>query len=206
MKLARIISIIFHPILIPISGSLLYFISIPNHIPQEFALRILGIIFITTYIIPLLLLYFLKKVKLIQSFYLESINERKFPILFFIILSLLLGKLLLQTKVVDLLAISFFGSALALSTVYLLFFKEIKTSLHALGISGLIGFISFLSFNYKNNLLIILIILIVLFGIIASSRLKLKAHSLNEIFIGFSIGILSQLITYSFYFKFLEIY
>ena len=196
MKFYKLISYILHPVLIPIVSTLLYFIIIPNHIPKEFSYRVLGIVFITTYILPILLLYFLKKATLIDSYLLVSINERKFPILFLAILSLLLGKLLLKATIIDILAFSFFGCTLALSIVYLLFFNKIKTSLHTVGIGGLIAFIGIISYQYKLNLLLPIILLFFIFGIIATSRLKLKAHTLPEIFIGFSVGILAQILMY----------
>jgi len=196
MKFYKYISYILHPVLTPIVSTLLYFIIIPNHIPEEFAYRVLSIVFVTTYIIPILLLYFLKKVKLIESYHLSSIDERKFPILFFAILSLLLGNLLLKANIINLLALSFFGITLASGIVYILFFGKIKTSLHTLGIGGLIGFIGIISYQYQLNLLLLLIFLFLLFGFIATSRLKLEAHSMNEIFIGFFVGFFTQIIVY----------
>ena len=83
MKFYKYISYVFHPVLIPIVSTLFYFIIIPNHIPKEFAYTVLSIVFVTTYIVPILLLYFLKTVNLIENFHLPTINERKFPILFF---------------------------------------------------------------------------------------------------------------------------
>ena len=196
MKFYKIISYILHPVLIPIVCTLLYFIIIPNHIPRKFAYWVLIIVFATTYIFPLLLLYFLKKVKLIKNYQLSSINERKFPILFFTSLTLFLGIRLLKFNVVDLLAFSFFGCALALSISFILLFIKIKTSLHTLGISGLIGFICIISYDYKINLLVLLILLFLIFGIIATSRLKLQAHKMCEVLTGFIIGFLSQVIIY----------
>jgi hypothetical protein len=196
MKLYKFISYILHPVLVPIISTLLYFIIIPNHIPKEFAYRVLSIVFVTTYIIPILLIYFLKKIKLIESYHLVSINERKFPILFFAILSFLLGNSILKTAIVDILAFSFHGSTLALGIVYILFFNNIKTSLHTLGISGIIAFISIISYEYKLNSLLLLIFLFILFGVIATSRLKLKAHNISEIYIGFIVGFSTQIIVY----------
>ena len=196
MKLYKFISYILHPVLAPIVSTLLYFIIIPNHIPKEFAYRVLSIVFVTTYIIPILLIYFLKKIKLIESYHLMSINERKFPILFFAILSFLLGNLILKTDIIDILAFSFHACTLALGIVYILFFNNIKTSLHTLGISGIIAFICIISYKYQLNLLLLLIFLFILFGIIATSRLKLKAHTLNEVYIGFIVGFLTQIIVY----------
>jgi len=199
MKFYKFVSYVLHPVLVPIVSTLLYFIIIPNHIPKEYAYRIISIVFVTTYIIPILLLSFLKNVNLIESYHLPSINERKFPILFFAILSFLLGKLLLKANIVNVLAFSFFGITFALGIVYILFFSKIKTSFHTLGIAGLIAFIGIISYEYKLNLLLILIFLFVLAGIIATSRLKLKAHTMNEIFIGFIVGFLTQIIVYVLY-------
>lgn len=196
MKFFKFISYVLHPVLVPIISTLLYFILIPNHIPEEFSRRVLIIVFITTYIVPVLLITFLKKVTLIESYHLSSINERKFPIIFFAILSFLVGKLLLKSNIIDLLAFSFFGFTLALIIVYVLFFVNIKASLHLLGISGLIGFIGIISYQYHLNLLLLFIFLFIISGIIASSRLKLKAHTANELFIGFIIGLSTQIIVY----------
>ncbi|HBK71814.1 MAG TPA: hypothetical protein DDZ39_09205 [Flavobacteriaceae bacterium] len=199
MKFHKFISFIFHPIVLPIVSSLIYFIIAPHHIPKEFSYRVLALVFVMTYILPIFLLLFLKKVKLIESFYLISIDERKFPLLFFTILSFLIGNFLLKTNAIDLLAYSFFGCSLALCLVYLLLFSKIKTSLHTLAISGLIGFITVISYKYQLNLLTILILLFSLLGLVATSRLKLKAHTLTEVVLGFFLGFTSQIIVFIFY-------
>jgi hypothetical protein len=155
-------------------------------------------------VIPVILLYFLKRAQLIKDYHLTSIKERKFPVLFFAFLSLFLGKLLLRANTIDVLAFSFYGCALSLITIYFLFMKNIKTSLHALGISGLIGFVIVISIHYELNLLLLLSFMFILFGLIATSRLKLKAHNLNEVYIGFFLGVFSQILIY-FFFTFYKI-
>jgi len=192
MLFHKAISYIFHPIVFSIIAALLYFIILPSHITKQSEHGILIIVFLSTYIIPLLLVAFLKRFKMIESFHLESIGERKFPVLFMIVLFILVGKILLTAQAVNLLAYSFFACALALLFVYALFFMNIKTSLHALSVAGLIGFLCVISYNYKLNLLIPIIGLFLLFGIVATARLKLKAHKTSEIYIGFIVGFLSQ--------------
>lgn len=201
MQLAKLISFVFHPIIVPIASALLYFILVPNHIPKAFSYRVLGLIFISTYILPIFLLFVLKQINFIENFYLNSINERKFPVIFFTILSFLLGNLILKNGYadIDILAFSFFACSLALALVYILFFFNIKTSLHTLAIAGQIGFIGIISYHYKNNLLILLFSLFLLFGIVASARLKLKAHTLTEVIIGFFVGFCSQMLIYAYF-------
>lgn len=199
MQIAKLISFVFHPIVVPIASALLYFILIPNHMPREFSYRVLGLVFATTYILPMLLLYFLRKVKLIENYYLNTINERKLPVTFIIVLSFLIGNLFLKFDIINLLAYSFFAFSLSLIIVYLLFFFHLKTSLHTLAIAGQIGFIGLISYHYKNNLLLLLVVIIMLLGVIASARLKLKAHTLTEVMIGIIVGLLSQLTVYAYF-------
>ena len=192
----KAISYIFHPVIFSIVATLLYFIILPSHITKQSEHTILIIVFLSTYIVPLLLLLFMKRFKMIESYHLESIAERKFPVLFMMVLFIFLGRTLLLTQAVDLLAYSFFACALTLLFVYVLFFINIKTSLHTLSVAGLIGFICVISYNYKLNLLIPIIGLFLLFGIIATARLKLEAHKTKEIYLGFLIGFLSQPFSY----------
>ncbi len=192
----KAISYIFHPVIFSIVSTLLYFIILPSHITKQSEHSILIIVFLSTYIVPLLLLLFMKRFKMIESYHLESIAERKFPVLFMMVIFIFLGRTLLLTEAVDLLAYSFFACALTLLFVYVLFFINIKTSLHTLSVAGLIGFICVISYNYKLNLLMPIIGLFLLFGIIATARLKLKAHKTKEIYLGFLIGFLSQPFSY----------
>lgn len=198
MQFYKAISYIFHPIIFSIIATLLYFIILPSHITKQSEYSILIIVFLSTYFVPILLLLFLKKFKMISNFHLHTIDERKFPVLFMFVLFILLGKTLLATSLVNLLAYSFFGCALSLLLVYIGFFAKLKTSLHALSISGLIGFVCVLSFQYKLNLLVLIIFLFLLFGIVSSSRLRLKAHNSSEIYFGFLIGFISQLAVYTY--------
>lgn len=199
MQFFKFISYVFHPLLFSFVGSFLFLLLTPKHIAKRQEYIILIVIFISTYILPIFLLTLLKKMDLIKNYHLNTIEERKFPIIFFIILSFMIGKMLLNIQIVDLLAYSFFGIALALLFTYLLFKTKIKTSLHTLGMGGLIGFVIIMSIEYQLNFNIIIAILFILTGLIAVSRLKLKAHLAKEVYIGFILGILTQLSSYLLY-------
>ena len=153
----------------------------------------------STYVLPVFVLALLKRMNMIESYQLKSIEERKFPILFFIILSFMVGNLLLNIHIVDLLAYSFYGIAISLCVTYLLFMAKIKTSLHTLGIGGIVSFVMIMSFEYQLNFNIIIASLFVLSGLIAFARLLLKAHQPKEVYIGFLVGTISQFISYQFY-------
>lgn len=106
---------------------------------------------------------------------------------------------MLEAEIADLLSFSFFGVAFALSFTYLLFNIKIKTSLHTLGIGGIIGFVMVMSYEYQLNFNALLAALFIMAGGIAVSRLALNAHRPKEVYLGFLIGIISQLISFQIY-------
>ncbi|PCI10519.1 MAG: hypothetical protein COB73_03310 [Flavobacteriaceae bacterium] len=162
-------------------------------------LLIIGSVFIGTYVIPLFFLLTLKSSKVIESLHLENIQERKFPIMFFISIAILISTLLKRIPSIMELSLFFYGMTLALVLVYLLLYIKFKVSLHMIGISGLIGFFIFFSYEFKMNLLLFIAFLFFIAGAIASSRLKLKAHNFKEIYWGALIGIFSEFAVYLFY-------
>lgn len=201
MFLFKTISYVFHPLLFSFLGTFLYLVLTPKHIVKNQEYIILLIIFMSTYVLPVFVLALLKRMNMIVSYKLDTIEERKFPIIFFIILSFMIGNLLINIQIVDLLAYSFYGTAISLCLTYILFSAKIKTSLHMIGIGGILSFIVIMSFEYQLNYNLIIAILFVLAGLIAVSRLALKAHLPKEVYIGFIVGIISQLISYQFYHK-----
>ncbi len=195
----KIVSYLLHPLLFAFIGTAIYLYLTPEHLAQEQEYILLLIVFVSTYVIPILIMGLLKRVGLIEDFHLRTIDERKFPILFFIILTFLLGRTLLNIRLSDLLAFSFFGISIGLSLTYLLFSLKWKTSLHTLGMGGLIGFVAILSYEFELNFNLLLACLFALAGLVGMARLSLKAHSPKEVYLGFAIGLLSQWISYQVY-------
>lgn len=199
MKFSKFISYFFHPINFPIIGAIIFFLFIPKFIfkPQEYT--ILAVIFIGTYLFPLILLWLLKRFQMINSYHMASIEERKFPTLLFISISFIIGNWLYKSSIVDLLALLFFGYGLSLICTSLFLYLKLKISLHAMAISGLIGFLIYYSYYYKINLIPILALLFVIGGLVASARLRLRAHQLNEVILGSIVGFATQFIVYFIY-------
>jgi len=200
MKFSKFISYFFHPINFPILGSILYFLLIPEHIYKQQEHIFITVILIGTYIFPLFLVLLFKRFGMIDSLHMETIEERKFPTIMFIAISLILGNWLFQSNLVNLLSLFYFGYALFLLCSYLFLKFNIKLSLHLAAIGGLIGFLIYFSTYYQINLIIILVTLFALSGIIAYSRLRLQAHKPNEIILGYVLSIISQFLVYFVYY------
>ena len=191
-RLYRLISIILHPILLPVAATIVFITLNSSTIDSKSQLKIIFSIAASTYIIPIILVLVLKKVKIIEDLEVRKIDERKIPVLFMTIVFFILAKSLSGIPNLFFLSQLFIGCSLSLSICYFLFFAKLKISLHMIGIATFIGFILNYSLLTKTNLLIFIASLIILSGIIAQARLKLKEHTLKEVLLGFAIGVLSQ--------------
>lgn len=196
MRWHKIISAILHPIVLPTIGVLLYYILVPVNINKFQQYALLSIVFISTYVIPLLLLTFLKALGYIKNFQVKTIRERKIPLFFMICLFFILGKTFFSSALTRDISYLFFGTTLGLTIVYFFFFWKIKSSLHLLSLGSAIGFLLIFQQLYGVYILPVVAVLMVLSGLLASSRLHLKAHTAREVYIGFFIGLLSQFIVF----------
>jgi len=196
MRWYKFISTILHPIVMPTIGILLYFIFSPITLNKQQQLTVLSVVFIATYLIPLLLLVFLRSIGYIKSFRVHTINERKFPVFLMMTLCMFLGKLFANMSIVKDLSYLFYGTVFGLGLIYMLFPFKIKGSLHLLSMGIAIGY--FLLFQQLQGIYIlpVIISLILLSGLLASSRLQLRAHTVKEVYIGFFIGLFSPFLAY----------
>lgn len=196
MRWHKFISTILHPIIMPTIGILLYFFFSPIGLNKQQQYTILAIVFVATYLIPMLLLVFLKSIGYIKSFRVHSINERKFPIFFMMTLFLILGKMFASMSIVKEISYLFYGTVFGLGFIYLLFPFKIKGSLHLLSIGVAVGY--FLLFQQIQAVYVLPVIISFIFlaGLLASSRLHLKAHTVKEVYLGFFIGLIAPFIAY----------
>ena len=155
---------------------------------------VLSLVFVVTYLIPLLILILFKKLKIIKTYQTESIKERKLPVALMIFLFYLLGNTISNNANFKDLGLLFYATSVGLFIIYILFFFKIKASIHLLSLGIPIGFFMVLSSNYSQSYLVVLIIIVLLSGLLASARLHLKAHTNIELLIGFFIGFVPQLI------------
>ena len=196
MKLHKFISTILHPTVLPTVGAFLYFIFVTQTFEKRLQLIVLGIIFVLTYIVPILLLFFLKNFGFIKDFQVSTIKERRVPVILMILILYFLGNTIIQIPMIRNLGILFYGTSLSLICIYVLFSIKLKSSLHLVSMGNMLGF--FLIMTNVNNLSILFIILLLIFlsGILASSRLYLKAHTPIELLIGFFLGFISQFLLF----------
>lgn len=199
-KLAKIISYLFHPIFLPFCFLILLYCVSPSFLYLN-AFNIgnfitLSLIVLTyTCIFPILLVYWLFKKKHISTLHIDQRSER--PKVYFLIAGFYLalsyflyakGGILKPTSVLLLIMST---NILGLG---LISFKT-KISAHIGAISGILGICIILNIKFDEaDLFKPIIFILILSGCIASSRLKLGAHTLNQILLGFCWGLLNSII------------
>lgn len=199
-KVAKLISYLLQPIFVALGISLLYFTLQPTYIYKPQLYLMIGVIAIVSFILPITLLILLKHFKMIKSFGIINIEERRFPTILFICITAMAGNYLLKTTLADLLSLLFLGYTVALIIAYFLLSIKIKVSYHTVALSSAIIFIILFSFFFKLNLLFLIGILFILTGLLITSRLLLKTNTVKEIYISLFISLFSQLGMYAFYF------
>lgn len=180
----------------PTIGVMLYFLLVLNTFESNQRIKILSLIFVATYLIPLFVLVVFKNLKIIETYQTESIKERKLPLALMITLFYVLGNTLDNIINLRELSLLFYATSLGLFIIYLLFYFKIRASIHLFSFGIPIGFFIILSKIYSQSFLIVIIPFFLIAGIVASARLNLKAHSSKEVYVGFFIGILASLSMY----------
>ncbi|SNZ01103.1 hypothetical protein SAMN06265377_2934 [Flagellimonas pacifica] len=193
--LLNIISYIFHPLFIPIGGTVLYFLVTPKFSSLEIQSGNILPIFILTVIIPIIFFLILKNLGVISSIFLPSVQERKYPLYISCILLLMILYKVIPNNYIHELFFFFVGLLTATGAALILLFLKFKASMHLLGMGSLLMFMIGLSIHFEINITLAISVFTLLSGLVATSRLYLRAHSRIELLIGFLIGICSQLIT-----------
>lgn len=193
------ISYLFHPILIPIAGTLAYFLITPKYSPPEFQSSNILPIFILTVIIPIISFLILKNIGVVSSASMPSIRERKYPFYIGILLLLLIVYKVLPNNYTIELYYYFIGLIAATFTSLILLFLNFKSSMHLMGMGSLFMFLVSLSVHFEINITLAISIFILAIGLVATSRLYLRAHQKAEVIVGFLVGCVSQLLLIKFW-------
>jgi hypothetical protein len=193
------ISYLFHPLFAPIGGTLIYFIITPKYSPLELQSGNILPIFILTVIIPIVTYMILRNLHVVSSVIMPSSKERIYPLAInILLLALILYKVIPNNYVIELyfFFVGLIGAAIA---SLVLLFLRFKASLHLMGVGSLLMYLITLSVHFEINVVIAISLFSLAMGIVASSRLYLKAHTKSELLVGLLIGLLTQLLTVKFW-------
>ena len=74
-----------------------------------------------------------------------------------------------------------------------------KVSFHVFGWAGLLVLISVLGTKNSPMFIFLILAVLVITGVVASARLTLKAHTKQEVYLGFITGLLCNIAVYLFF-------
>lgn len=211
--LARTISFILHPIFLPtLLCVALYYLT-----PAAFAdiarlptlrgvsmlwIRLISLVLITVFF-PLLAIVLMKALGFIKSIYMRDPKERIIPLIatmtFFFWAYLVYSHPLKMGDhiytVPPLVPVILFGSFLIIVAIFMvnIFFK---ISMHATAAGGAIAFGLILLLTAPANMLIPFFLFVIVAGIIGSSRLLLNEHRPSEVWFGYLLGFIVQMVAW----------
>jgi hypothetical protein len=189
---AKIISIVFHPLLMATYLILVLgkFFPAMLMIGPDHIWLIASFVFGFTFVIPAVNLLLFRYLGSIQSLYLESRRERVLPFIFIscmyaMVAFLFYYKLPFSANFNKLMAIV--ALLVVVATVITFFYK---VSVHSLALGGLVG-ILFPLLKFAPSLLWPTAFSITVIGLVISSRLFLGAHTPRETLVGSLAGLLT---------------
>lgn len=202
LRIVKILSVLFHPLLMPSYGFLILLYSrnyIATFIPADVKLIILCGTFVFTFLFPAINALILLRMGRIQSLEMETPRERIVPyastaVYYFALFYLFHNIEYFPTifKVVIL------GAGISILITLLITFWW-KISAHAVGIGGIIGALLGTMYRTQMDLLPYLILMLFITGIVSYARLKLAAHSPSQVYTGILLGVMVELLLMLFY-------
>lgn len=191
-RLALFISVIFHPIWVNLYA-LLALVYFHPFLYAGLSLPVKGFyiafIFIACSVLPLLLVLLQKLFGFTKTIMLTEAEDRHVPYIFtasmYLFTYYLFKKMAAPTAL-----LSFLLAQSAIVVAILVINFKTKISAHATSFGAIIGLVIGLAKASYFDLRWILVMLFLLAGVTLSARLQLKAHNLNQIYIGFLVGLL----------------
>ncbi|MEO6165930.1 MAG: hypothetical protein ABIO46_14285 [Chitinophagales bacterium] len=198
---AKIISFLFHPLVLPTYAFLLIYWTNPllftNYDSTELG-KIFLTVFINTFLFPVIAILLIWRLGFVKSLYMESQQERMVPYL-------TSGAMYIWTYVVfrksglpEILSIVILGATITLFACFMITIFR-KISIHTASMACLFILTFAMCLLSQTDYSFLLMTTALMAGVVGSSRILTGAHDLNEIALGYFIGVVSQLVALKFY-------
>lgn len=189
-RLAKVLSLIFHPLWMPLIIYLLVRWLDPYYIGQTKADNFVILLLLVNIIAPALSMLIMIKYGMLSSIELRDRKERFGPyllVIFYYVLSYTM--LRWQGPILPQEVFSFFVSVILSLIVSLSINMFWKISVHLLAQGGVFGTLLALNSLHKSDINVFLMISALAAGLTAYSRLKLHAHTHGQVYAGFILGV-----------------
>jgi hypothetical protein len=189
--IAKVISVVFHPLLMPVYGMLIIF-SAPTlfgYLPIQVKKILFLIVLTDNVLLPISLMPWFRYRNIISSWMVTERKERILPLLttsFFYSITVYI----VMRFHIPLLIKSFIFTAALLSIAITIINFWYKISIHSAGIGALLALVIILSVKMHTPLTWFIIGVILSAGLVMTSRLWLNSHKPGEVWSGIILGTL----------------
>ena len=193
---ALVISVLLHPLLMATYTCLLLFFGIHDTVydfltPFDNKLRITFVVFMFSFVFPVVNILVLYKLKRIPSITLSEQKDRTYPYIVTALFYFGLFYLLMDVNIWPSIKLFIIGGGLAILLTALVNLKY-KISAHMVGLGGLLGILISVSYLIKFNMTPYYVAVIVAAGITGTARLVLNEHRPAQLYLGFLMGLVIQ--------------
>jgi len=198
-KILPFFSYIFHPIFISVYAALIYFYLNGSYFSNPEKYFAIFQIVVITILLPILFYLGLRTAGKVNSVMISEVSQRKIPLIIQCFLTILLIRKSITLDRFPEFYFFFLGGLLSTILALIFVFFKTKASLHMLAISALTVFVIGLSIHNQTQNINMIAIFVLMHGVVASSRLEMKAHTNKELVIGFLLGVIPQLLLLRFW-------
>lgn len=186
---AKVLSVLFTPFYLPILGLLILFIfSYLSLLPLTYKLFLLLMFYLFTVFLPTALIRFYRRYQGWTLIELGSRERRAIPYVRSIFSYLLCYYIMAATHVPHFMG-SILIAALVIQVACAIINLFIKISTHTAAIGGVTGALLAFSVIFSFNPVWWLCIVLLLAGMVGTSRMILRQHSLRQVVLGFLAGV-----------------
>jgi membrane-associated phospholipid phosphatase len=200
-KFAKIISYFLHPLLMPTYGFTLILFTknyFSTFTPLNLKLIILAVTFVFTFLLPTINALILLKMGRIRSLEMETSKERMVPYGSTALYYFALYYLFYNADFPSVFKIVVLGAAISILLTLFINLKW-KISAHSIGIGGVAGAMLGITYRLQIDMHWILMLVIVCAGFVGYARLKLNAHNPSQVYAGFGLGFIVEVLLMIFY-------
>lgn len=154
----------------------------------------LAMVFFSTFIIPSIGAYAMVRMGRLDSLEMDKREQRNMPLLFTAACYAVTVYLLYQSEVFD--ALFYFVMGIITASVFLTYLVSFfwKISAHSVGMGGGLGILLLLNMLMPDaGLALPIALAMLLAGAVLTARLSLHAHTPQQVYVGFSSGLLVAL-------------
>ena len=189
--IARGISALFHPLIIPTLGIFILF-QLNTYVSFTVSLEarrfIMVMLFVNTALAPVLAILVLKRLGYIRDLMLDDRGERILPLLFSAVMFFMTYYLLRQLTLPSMIYFYVMGASL-LVLLTLLISIAWKISIHMISLGGLTGLLVVTSILVNVDVSLLIIAAFLVSGLTAAARIHLRAHSPSQAYAGYLLGL-----------------